>query len=73
MAIIKLKTKEAKRISVMLKNEIEKKEAEFSNTIKQDFRFKERREEVLERQKKDVEFLQLIKEKIDSEIFCLNV
>ena len=73
MANIKLKTKEAKRISVMLKNEIEKKEAEFSNTIKQDFRFKERREEVLERQKKDVEFLQLIKEKIDSEIFCLNV
>ena len=73
MVNIKLKTKEAKRISVMLKNEIEKKEAEFSNTIKQDFRFKERREEVLERQKKDVEFLQLIKEKIDSEIFCLNV
>ena len=44
MAKIKLKKDEAKRLSQMLKTSIQKQEANFQNTSKQDFVFQEKKE-----------------------------
>ena len=69
MAKIKLKKEEAKRLSQMLKTSIQKQEANFQNTSNQDFVFQEKKENVLQKQKNDIDFLKTIKEKIDSETF----
>lgn len=72
MPKIKLKKDEAKRLSQMLKTSIQKQEADFQNTSKQDFVFQEKKENVLQKQKNDIDFLKTIKEKIDIELFGRN-
>lgn len=69
MPKIKLKNEEAKRLSILLKNEICEKEKQFQNVKSQEFRYEERRSEILNKQGDDIDLLKLIKEKIDSEIF----
>lgn len=69
MPKIKLKNEEAKRLSILLKNEISEKEKQFQNVKSQEFRYEERRSEILNKQGDDIDLLKLIKEKIDSEIF----
>ena len=70
MAKIKLKKEEAKRLSQMLKTSIQKQEANFQNTLNQNFAFQENKEKVLQKQKDDIDFLKVIKEKIDIETFA---
>lgn len=69
MPKIKLKNEEAKRLSILLQNEIRVKEMGFENTKNQEFKYQERKSEILNKQGDDVDFLKLIKEKIDSTIF----
>lgn len=69
MRKIKLKKEEAKRLSILLKNEIAEKEKQWQNVKGQSFKYEERRSEILNKQGDDIDFLKVIKEKIDSEIF----
>ena len=69
MPKIKLSVKEMKRASLVLSKEIQYSKAVNENTKKQIFSTKDKKDEVLEKQKNDIEFLEGIKNKFDIELF----
>ena len=64
--------KEAFMMSNLLENEISSKEADFTNTSNQDFKSNQRKDEILNLQRKNIDALKLIKEKFDAETFGKN-
>ena len=70
MPKIKLSVKEMKRISLILSKEINSSKSVIANTEKQIFSTKDRKDFVRERQNEDLEFIELIKNKFDSETFA---
>ena len=67
MPKIKLSVKEMKRISFILSKQINESKSIIANTEKLIFSTKDRKDFVRKRQNKDLEFIESIKNKIDSE------
>ena len=69
MPKIKLSVKEMKRISLILSKQINESKSIIANTEKKIFSTKDRKDFVRERQNEDLEFIELIKNKFDIELF----
>ena len=72
MAKIKLSFKEIKRLSLILEKEINIKMKKLANMNEQNFQSEERKKALLKVQSDDLDFVNIIKEKFDSEIFGRN-
>lgn len=69
---IKLSIKELKRLSKILEKEMDAKTTTLTNMKKQSFQSEERKESLMKLQSDDLDFVSLIKEKIDIELFGRN-
>ena len=72
MPKIKLSFKEIKRLSLILEKEMNIKMKNLTNMNEQNFQSEERKKALLKVQSGDLDFVNIIKEKFDSEIFGRN-
>ena len=72
MPKIKMSIKELQRISLILNRDLKSKKAEIQNLKKQEWANEQRQEMQVQRSEQDLLFVELIKEKIDVEIFGKN-
>jgi len=72
MPKIKMSVKELQRISLILNRDLKSKKAEIQNLKKQEWANEQRQEMQVQRSEQDLLFVELIKEKIDVEIFGKN-
>lgn len=72
MPKIKLSFKEIKRLSLILEKEMNIKMKNLTNMNEQNFQSEERKKALLKVQSDDLDFVNIIKEKFDSEIFGRN-
>lgn len=72
MVKIKLSFKEIKRLSLILEKEMNIKMKNLTNMNEQNFQSEERKKALLKVQSDDLDFVNIIKEKFDSEIFGRN-
>ena len=67
-----MSVKELQRISLILNRDLKSKKAEIQNLKKQEWANEQRQEMQVQRSEQDLLFVELIKEKIDVEIFGKN-
>lgn len=67
-----MSVKELQRISLILNRDLKSKKAEIQNLKKQEWAKEDRQEMQVQRSEEDLRFVELIKEKIDVEIFGKN-
>ena len=72
MPKIKLSVKELKRLSKILEKEMDAKMKTLTNMKEQNFQSEERKEALIKLQSDDLDFVNVIKEKFDSELFGRN-
>ena len=72
MPKVKLSIKELKRLSLILGKEIEAKNKTLQNMENQGFQSEERKKALIKMQSDDLDFVNCIKEKFDSETFGRN-
>ena len=72
MPKIKMSVKELQRISLILNRELKAKKSNIENLKKQEWAKEDRQEMQVQRSEEDLRFVELIKEKIDIELFGRN-